>query len=333
MTTTRFRWMDLLRGTAIVMVLVWHAPAIPVLYGLEMPEWVRTTNNFFLPFRMPMLMFLSGSLLSHSIKRPLPEYLLGKVALIGWPYLVWAGLHIIQGPSNYVLTSPWSWVATGYLWFLFFIGTYYCMAPFIRRLPAWLVSVASFAASVPFDGELAKGFFYFLGFFYAGNFFTQRQDVFGRLGRGWPLAVCAVVAIGVGVWSSLNGVESKYEAITAPGSLAGIMVAMAAAKALPDSRLVRAVEGIGRKSIVYYVSHFPIIIVTTVALLSAGVESSAVVTAVGLVTAFIACAVLARFSSLRPLVWLYQMPGFPALRRRLRASDSKRPRSAGSANP
>ncbi len=315
------------------MVLVWHAPAIPVLYGLEMPEWVRTLNNFFLPFRMPMLMFLSGSLLSHSIKRPLPEYLLGKFALIGWPYLVWAALHIVQGPSNYLLTSPWSWVATGYLWFLFFIGTYYCVAPFIRRLPAWLVSVASFAASVPFDGELVKGFFYFLGFFYAGHFYTQRQALFGHLGRGWPLAACAGVAIAVGVWSSINGVESKYEAITAPGSLAGIMVAMAAAKALPDSRLVRAVEAIGRKSIVYYVSHFPIVIVTTVALLSAGVESSATVAAVGLVTAFIACALLARFSSRRPLVWLYQMPGFLVLRRHLRASDSRLHRHTDTSTP
>lgn len=333
MTTTRFRWMDLLRGTAIVMVLLWHAPAIPVLYGIEMPEWVRTTNNFFLPFRMPMLMFLSGSLLSRSIQRPLPEYLLGKIALIGWPYLVWTALHIVQGPSHLSLTSPWSWVATGYLWFLFFIGTYYCMAPFIRRVPAWLVSVTSFAASVPCDGELAKGFFYFLGFFYAGHFYTQRHDLLARVGRGWPLAVCAFAAVATGIWSSINGVESKYEAASAPGSIAGILVAMAVAKALPDSRLVRAVEGIGRKSIVYYVSHFPVIVFTTVALLSAGVDSSASIAAVGLVSAFLTCALLARFSSSRPLLWLYQMPGFPALRRHLRAAGSKRQRHTDTATP
>ncbi len=36
----RQTWMDVLRGTAIVLLLLWHAPAIPALIGVEMPEWV-----------------------------------------------------------------------------------------------------------------------------------------------------------------------------------------------------------------------------------------------------------------------------------------------------
>ena len=54
-------------GAAILLLLIWHASAIPVLLGLPMPDAIRLANAFFLPYRMPTLMFLSGMLLARTL--------------------------------------------------------------------------------------------------------------------------------------------------------------------------------------------------------------------------------------------------------------------------
>ena len=74
----RFAWMDLLRGSAIFMLILYHASAIASLYGRDLPRWLVIFNEFFLPFRMPTLMFLSGMLLSGSLRKPLVQYYWGK---------------------------------------------------------------------------------------------------------------------------------------------------------------------------------------------------------------------------------------------------------------
>lgn len=116
---SRLEWMDTLRGLAIILVLMWHAPAIPALFGYEMPVWLAGLNNFFLPFRMPTLMFLSGLLLSHSMSKGWRVYYTGKFRSLVWPYILWAALHMVLYGRGLELTNPRSWIATGYLWFLF----------------------------------------------------------------------------------------------------------------------------------------------------------------------------------------------------------------------
>src|SRR5699024_2842661 len=81
--------MDAVRGTAILLLLVWHASAVPTMYDVAMPEAVRSANAFFLPFRMPTLMLLSGMLLARSLRKPLPRYLAGKFSMVLWPYVAW----------------------------------------------------------------------------------------------------------------------------------------------------------------------------------------------------------------------------------------------------
>lgn len=135
--STRLTWMDDVRGTAILLLLLWHASAVPVLFGTEMPEVVRSANAFFMPYRMPTLMLLSGMLLARSLRKPLPTYYAGKIAMVLWPYLVW--VIIAKATFLDIEGMPWwhwrAWYATTYLWFLFFIGVYYAAAPLLRRLP------------------------------------------------------------------------------------------------------------------------------------------------------------------------------------------------------
>ena len=66
----RYEWMDTLRGSAIVLMLVWHATAIPALVGIPVPTALIAVNDALLPFRMPTLMFLSGLLLPAALRKP-----------------------------------------------------------------------------------------------------------------------------------------------------------------------------------------------------------------------------------------------------------------------
>src|SRR5690606_3028309 len=58
----RITWMDVLRGLAILLVILHHTTQIVAYRVDEVPEFFAFISAFFAPYRMPMLMFLSGLL-------------------------------------------------------------------------------------------------------------------------------------------------------------------------------------------------------------------------------------------------------------------------------
>src|SRR3546814_10452279 len=62
----RFAWLDLLRGVATILVLVLHSTLIGELHGITPDFTLVHINKLFSPFRMPLLMFVSGFLLPRS---------------------------------------------------------------------------------------------------------------------------------------------------------------------------------------------------------------------------------------------------------------------------
>ena len=74
----RIQWMDVLRGIAVLLVVVLHGADIPYLNGNGVEEWAQV-NRYLEPFRMPLLMFLSGILLPRSLAKPLRLYAWGRV--------------------------------------------------------------------------------------------------------------------------------------------------------------------------------------------------------------------------------------------------------------
>ena len=87
----RMRWMDLLRGVAVLLVVVLHGSDIPRANGLGVERWTEL-NLYLEPFRMPLLMFLSGTLLPRSLTKSAGAYLWGKFASIVWPLMIWLGM-------------------------------------------------------------------------------------------------------------------------------------------------------------------------------------------------------------------------------------------------
>lgn len=328
--STRILWMDAVRGTAILLLLIWHASAVPLLYGQEMPEAIRAVNEFFLPYRMPTLMFLSGMLLTKSIRKPLPQYYVGKFAMIIWPYVIW--LVIAKVTFLDVGDLPWyhwrAWYATSYLWFLFFIAVYYLIAPAFRRLPAWVpVLAAAIGGLLLPHGGIEQRMAYFAIFFFAGNWLAQRPRALNALTHRRTILITAVPTIAFGIASCLWPEQLQYTVWGAPASVLGTacLAACFAYLAQRDGRM-RVLKFLGRSSIVYYVAHFPVM-----ALLSSwlvGAVDPITLAVINLVAALVVATGLALVRDRAPIRWLFEAPR--TMRRALTRIFSPRERPVAS---
>lgn len=306
----RHRWMDIFRGMAIILVLAWHAPAIPVLHGYHMPRATRAAFDSLLPFRMPGLMFLSGMLLSASLRKPLVSYYEGKVRSLLWPYLIWAALAIALYGSPNPLWRWQTWWATSYLWFLFYIGVYYAIAPLIRWIPVPVVPVLLLAINLVderihgFDPKLS----YFAIFFFAGNIVGSNPGLLDRVLRRWVIVSGTIVGLLLAGASAYFGTRIAYQGWTAPAILAGLLAALAGVRAIANRPALNGIAWIGRSSIIPYTAHFPIM-TGVVALASwLGVANLYAVSVLDFAIALPMCVLLVQFKERAPISWLFLAP-------------------------
>lgn len=306
---THMDWMDAVRGTAILLLLVWHASAVPTMYDVAMPEVVRSANAFFLPFRMPTLMLLSGMLLARSLRKPLPRYLAGKFSMVLWPYVAWvviAELTFLDQPG-----IPWwhwhAWYATSYLWFLFFIGVYYAAAPLLMRLPAWIPIAAATLGGVLLEaGTMEQRMGYFAIFFFTGSLLASRPGLIDHLTRPGVTALLAVPAVAFGALSVAFPEPLHYAAWGAPLSIVGALALIGLFSRSSRGPVTRAMEFLGRSSIVFYVSHFPVMaLLSQTPLAELGFLP---LTAANLAAAALVGSALARRKNSAPVRWLFQAP-------------------------
>src|SRR3546814_1466727 len=68
----------------------------------------------FSPFRMPLLMFVSGFLLPAALRKSTETYLVRKVATLLYPYMLWTLIYGAIDPGK-SLTSPYLWIGASYL--------------------------------------------------------------------------------------------------------------------------------------------------------------------------------------------------------------------------
>lgn len=184
--------MDGLRGLAVVAVVLLHAE----LTAGPLP-WLAAVNQALEPYRMPLLMALSGMLLARSLAKGARRHLAGKARAILWPYLVWATLDlghvVVDGlvageplPPDLVRLAIYN--PASYLWFLAFLFCYHVLA---TPLPTWLRGAAA-PALVLLGGSLEptdlQRFVTLAGWFLVGDALTR------VVGPRVPRAATALVA-------------------------------------------------------------------------------------------------------------------------------------------
>ncbi|QJU55772.1 acyltransferase [Herbiconiux sp. KACC 21604] len=310
MTSTpapRVQWMDTLRGAAVLLVVVYHAPGLLELLGWDIPPFLVNVNDFFLPFRMPALMLLAGMLLPRSLAKGLGRYYLGKLVFVVWPYLVWAALHIVQFGAAYPIDDVRAWISTGYLWFLFFLIVYYAVAPLFAVLPPWLPPVALWAVAAVVEPGLVHNLLFYAGFFFLGNLVALRPRLLDALTeRRWVVIPLSAIAVAFGVYIVFAPVNAVVWFV--PFSLAGIVAAIAWLRKTDGLALLDPLRFAGRNSIVYYVAHFPLMVVVLKIIPDDASPDPTSVAVWMLLAALAGCTLLAHGRRIIPVRWLFEAP-------------------------
>lgn len=164
-TGGRKGWMDLVRGWAIVLVVCHHSLYLTTMFLGSSPEPLRWLDRFWEPFRMPILVFLSGMLLSKSLKKPPLPFIAGKARALAWPYWLWS--LIFLGMSSGITPNSLLQVLLApptYLWYLWYLFAFYLAALALTRLrlPQVAILVGSYVTSALITERFGLANFFYL---------------------------------------------------------------------------------------------------------------------------------------------------------------------------
>ncbi|GAA4665730.1 acyltransferase [Frondihabitans cladoniiphilus] len=270
-------WIDLVRGLCVLLVIAHHATSLVDQAGWEVPRALFAFDDAVGAFRMPMLMALSGLVVPRSLGRAPGAFFRGTWRRLGWPYVLWSVVTLVcvgDLSLSSVLRIPV--FSPTHLWYLWLLGLLCCLAWLVSRLraavgaPALLLPilavVALLSSTVVPDVHRLPRFAFLSAFFFGGWWWAERRQFRVSCRRrgvavGMGLAAAlAVLAEGVLGW------RTRYESAFAWGP-AGLFVALAitgptwkAARSRAGGRVVEALGGLGRQSIVFYVTHLSVMV-------------------------------------------------------------------------
>jgi surface polysaccharide O-acyltransferase-like enzyme len=284
-------WMDHLRGVAIILVIAFHAATVMSRFGTELPATLWDILDFFAPFRMPTLMFLSGMLLTRSLQKDSKSYWLGKVRGIAWPYLLWslvfltlAGQLELKTPVAILLVPP------TYLWYLWFLLAFYAIVWVYNRwyLRWWILLAAAAVGSLGPDTFRFSRFCFLLIFFIGGHLYMSKQSAIDKaLGKKFVLPVASLLALASGI-ANVVGLPVQYNVLYLIAPLSAIVFCVKVIPLMLASRFSSILAYIGENSIVFYVSHFTILWVLGKLLSDIGLKQGMTLYAIGVSAALVA---------------------------------------------
>ena len=309
----RMVWMDTLRGAAILFVVLFHAAHVLRLAGLDIPVWIDAFNSFFGPFRMPMLMMLSGMLLARSLNKSTGIYLWGKLRLIAWPALVWTAIFGVTIGIKYEWWNPLFWVNSTYLWYLQALLVYYLLALIVRRVPPWVLVLVPLCLSFfTHDSFGLHRLLFLMAFFFFGHAISAYRATFDKMIRSrwtWLLAIPPLLlAVASAISEDPDGL--RYVAPLWPVVAAGGIVSVKVATKFGRGIGVVGLQYVGRNSLIFYVVHRPLLVWLILPLHTWWNLPIPIHFAISVAIALLACWGMVELAKRTPAKWLFEIPAF-----------------------
>lgn len=263
MGQVRHGWMDLLRGAAVLLVVLWHAAVVPGRFGIEAPLGAVLVKRLLSPYPLPIFLILSGILLDRSLAKPLRAYLSGKVRAILWSFVVWTVITcLLWQPAR--LLDPVTWYAgADHMWFMTTLMVCFLVAPVLHalRIP-WVVVAAGLWTAwflLPLALPGVANWVWYGAYFFLGAALGGHVTRIASAPRWVVFVLAAVVMVGVaGVLTGSQGYAWRPHWLVI--SLAGAGLLIWGAPRIPEGWVRRRLEEAGRVSIVCYLAHVPAIL-------------------------------------------------------------------------
>ncbi|WP_108661557.1 acyltransferase family protein [Acuticoccus kandeliae] len=332
--TERISWLDVAKGTSILLVVMLHATLYMREYDLASYGYEQL-NTLFAPIRMPLFFAISGLLAASAVRRGFSErvgarvemflYLFALWTLIRWFYFGALQENIVtpeEGSTYAELLSAWIAPNTG-IWFLWALAIFFAIANLAYRVRhivfplALIAALLAFAGIVEFDAFTQRNLFWYAPFFLGGAWYGEH--LVAAITRHPVKSGLAGAVLFAALTLALATVEGlAFGAARLALSFAGLALGAAASMALAAFLPTRAVlTYLGRNTLPIYVAH--VMIVAALAALFATYAGGlpllrywGVPVVVGLAI-LIAMAVKAGADRLGA-AWLYAPPALPRLR-------------------
>ncbi len=273
MARARMEWMDSLRGAAVIAVVLLHVQLTTTAVTGDPLAPLAWVDDQLAAIRMPLLMLLSGALLARSLAKGMRSHVEGKVRAILWPYAVWMLIdltHVLVDAARAGRPVPWQMVGEAF-----------------------------------YD---PPGYLWFLGWLFA---FHLLAGALGERGR----TTAAFAGLGLAQLVAGAGPDLERFLWLFPWFLLGDVLARHLPRVVPpkagpalDRLRVPPLAAVGRSSLVYYVSHMPVVVYAVPLLWATGVRSPWLVLVLTLAAALAAGRALTTVQHAPGWRWLFRWP-------------------------
>lgn len=267
--------MDVLRGCAALLVVNYHAYTTLRLKYPDLSDKIAFSNVIAEPFRMPVLMFLSGLLVHRALQKGTARYVRGKINNIVYPYLIWTCILIalfllraaVMGkPMPFEIFDAVFLGKAIHMWFLYYLFLFYLLHLPLASYPTGLVLVIAVLGAVVTNGSFASKFGYMFAFFSLGVVLGRNLGAVSgakvwTAWWAWPLfAVLGILALKA--TALLPDFAAKREPLY---TLAGLVPIIWLSMRLADLPISAPFRYLGRNSVVVYLAHLPFAMVLPLA--------------------------------------------------------------------
>lgn len=268
---SRHAWMDSLRGAAIILVIHYHVTENISKYP-DTPQILIDLTNLIAPLRMPILIFLSGLLVSKSILKGKKEYFSGKMKNILYPFLIWTVImyalsyakEIYLGdPMETTFLQALTVMPLYHLWFLEFLLIYYIVIYYMKNIqPLIILSSVIFLYFIFYgygdDRVLSLFCFFTLGCYFGRNLNEISTKI--KEMSYIPIFISTAVAVVFSIFNIKNDLinSNVYYLLSA---IFFIPILIKLFMLIENTKLSRFLEFFGVGSLVLYLVHLPVITV------------------------------------------------------------------------